>query len=126
VGRTLLQLCRLLKLRAIALLRPPAKAGGAGGERQWEGVSKQLSELGATLVLRDEGTIKVGEAWLVLPLDGESTRNREAGEMHVACVPYFHNLPLAVVSSMRFGSGADGVVEIRLLAPVVHGCCEYQ
>jgi hypothetical protein len=69
VGRTLLQLCRLLKLRAIALLRPPPKAGGAAGERQWEAVSKQLSELGATLVLRDEGTIKVGGAWYIFAED---------------------------------------------------------
>lgn len=80
VGRAALQLARLLKLRTLALLRPPVGAGAAGegadgktaaaveggaagGERAealWRQVAARLSELGATHVLRDEGPIQVG------------------------------------------------------------------
>lgn len=64
VGRTLLQLCKLLKLRAVAVLRsrkPAAAAAVEGGaaEGRFETVAEQLRGLGATLVLKDEGSIKV-------------------------------------------------------------------
>eukprot|EP00879_Flechtneria_rotunda_P012796 GHRR01013360.1.p1 GENE.GHRR01013360.1~~GHRR01013360.1.p1 ORF type:complete len:273 (+),score=134.77 GHRR01013360.1:1434-2252(+) len=77
VGRILLQLCKLLKLRAIALLRvrhlSKAAAGlkgglspetaaqnvdDAGSDARFSAVAHQLQALGATLVLRDEGSIK--------------------------------------------------------------------
>jgi trans-2-enoyl-CoA reductase len=70
VGRTLLQLCKLLKLRAVAVLRSKTNAGStssgsgsgtqAAGDARFSAVAEQLKALGATLVLKDEGSIKVG------------------------------------------------------------------
>lgn len=61
VGRILLQLCKLLKLRTLALLRPnSSQKSSAGQDARFEVVAEQLQELGATLVLKDEGSVKVG------------------------------------------------------------------
>jgi NADPH:quinone reductase-like Zn-dependent oxidoreductase len=64
VGRTLLQLCKLLKLRCVAVLRCRS-SGTAGGsadssDARFAATAEQLQALGATLVLKDEGSIKVG------------------------------------------------------------------
>lgn len=60
VGRILLQLCKLLKLRTVALLRPHGKKDlSEGQDARFEVVAEQLRHLGATLVLRDEGSVKV-------------------------------------------------------------------
>lgn len=72
VGRTLLQLCKLLKLRCVAVVRcsgstgpKAAQADAAGGDGGGSGASKfaataeELKVLGATLVLKDEGSVKV-------------------------------------------------------------------
>ncbi|WIA11729.1 hypothetical protein OEZ85_011824 [Tetradesmus obliquus] len=56
VGRTVLQLCKLLKLRAVAVLR--CKPSSEGADERLEAVAEQLRGLGATLVLRDEGSVK--------------------------------------------------------------------
>jgi hypothetical protein len=63
VGRSVLQLCKLLKLRAVAVLR--CKPGTAAADERFEAVAEQLRRLGATLVLRDEGSVKV--RWLTAP-----------------------------------------------------------
>jgi trans-2-enoyl-CoA reductase len=57
VGRTVLQLCKLLKLRAVAVLR--CKPSSAAADDRFEAVAEQLRGLGVTLVLRDEGSVKV-------------------------------------------------------------------
>jgi len=61
VGRTLLQLCKLLKLRCVAVLRCRASSSGgaAAAETRFAALVEQLKALGATLVLKDEGSIKV-------------------------------------------------------------------
>lgn len=71
VGRTLLQLAKLLKLRAVAVLRcrtPPGSAAGVGGadseDARFNTVAEQLKALGATLVVKDEGSVKVRSACL--------------------------------------------------------------
>eukprot|EP00775_Hariotina_reticulata_P002103 gene2103-2422_t len=63
VGRTVLQLCKLLKLRAVAVLRvrltSAAASGTPGRDDAWfERVAGQLQTFGATIVLKDEGSIK--------------------------------------------------------------------
>ncbi|KAI8471929.1 MAG: molecular chaperone [Monoraphidium minutum] len=61
VGRVVLQLSRLLRLRTLALLRPAATGGGeadGAGEARWGRVAERLAALGATHVLRDEGPIQ--------------------------------------------------------------------
>ncbi|GBF87666.1 hypothetical protein Rsub_00377 [Raphidocelis subcapitata] len=73
VGRTVLQLARVLRLRAIALLRPGARRRPAGeaaaappeaaaaavdDEAEFERDASRLRSLGATHVLRDEGAIR--------------------------------------------------------------------
>lgn len=70
VGRTLLQLCKLLKLRTVAVVRcrPSGGSGGGGAaaadlhaaSSRFAATAEQLKALGATLVLKDEGSIKVG------------------------------------------------------------------
>lgn len=88
VGALLLQLGRLLRLRPVAVARPPQPsanngssigngssktaadgAGGGGegraplvegGEGAWERTVARLKALGAVEVLRDEGSLKVG------------------------------------------------------------------
>lgn len=71
VGRTLLQLCKLLKLRTVAVVRCRPAGGSAGGgdevadldaaaNSRFAATAEQLKALGATLVLKDEGSIKVG------------------------------------------------------------------
>lgn len=74
MGRTLLQLCKLLKLRCVAVLRchqptttgsnakPSADAAAAAAtaaESRFTATAEQLKALGATLVLKDEASIKV-------------------------------------------------------------------
>jgi hypothetical protein len=67
VGRIVLQLCKLLKLRAVAALRgKPTSSSStedAGvpcrNDAWFERVAEQLQHLGATIVLRDEGSLKV-------------------------------------------------------------------
>lgn len=62
VGRAVLQLCRLLRLRAVAVLRGAATGtavGSSTGDARYEATAARLRELGATLVLRDEGCLKV-------------------------------------------------------------------
>ncbi len=82
VGALLLQLGRLLRLRPVAVARPPqpsanngssnssgssskkaedrAGDGVEGGEVAWERTVARLKALGAVEVLRDEGSLKVG------------------------------------------------------------------
>jgi trans-2-enoyl-CoA reductase len=77
VGRTLLQLCKLLKLRAVAVLRcKPRTAAAAGAaaeaDERFESVAEQLCGLGATLVLRDEGSVKVSMCTLWIDTGGTS------------------------------------------------------
>lgn len=63
VGRTLVQLCKLLKLRCVAVLRcrPRGAAGGStdSSDARFAATAEQLQALGANLVLKDEGSIKV-------------------------------------------------------------------
>lgn len=61
MGRTVLQLCKLLKLRCVAVLRCHASSSGgaAAAETRFAALVEQLKALGATLVLKDEGSIRV-------------------------------------------------------------------
>jgi NADPH:quinone reductase-like Zn-dependent oxidoreductase len=59
VGRTLLQLCKLLKLRSVAVLRCHPSSAADGTDTKFTTTAEQLQALGATLVLKDEGSIKV-------------------------------------------------------------------
>lgn len=59
VGRTLLQLCKLLKLRAVAILRTRASSAAGSVDARFDATAEQLKALGATLVLKDEASIKV-------------------------------------------------------------------
>eukprot|EP00798_Chlamydomonas_sp_ICE-L_P004162 gene4162-14262_t len=52
VGQVLLQLCRLLKLRAVAVARDSGQAG-------WESMVSTLKALGATEVIKDEGSVEL-------------------------------------------------------------------
>ena len=55
VGQCLLQLCKLLRLRAVAVVR-------SHGDGPFERSAAWLKGLGASEVLRDEGSLKVGGA----------------------------------------------------------------
>jgi hypothetical protein len=59
VGRVLLQLCSLLKLKAVALLRAPAQGAAVAANDRWEATAARLRALGATHVLKDDGSVKV-------------------------------------------------------------------
>jgi trans-2-enoyl-CoA reductase len=52
VGTCVIQLCRMLKLRAIAVVRPPAEGGDI------EEVARRLRALGASEVIPDSGSLK--------------------------------------------------------------------
>ena len=69
MGRVLLQLCSLLKLRAVALLRPPAKGVAVADDDRWEATAAKLTALGATHVLKDEGSVKVSRALFIYEID---------------------------------------------------------
>lgn len=61
VGQTLCQLCQLLKLRAVAVARDiKAVTSDDGGASSWDRMVTLLKSVGATEVLKDEGSLKVG------------------------------------------------------------------
>jgi hypothetical protein len=119
VGRTLLQLCKLLKLRAVAVLRCKPGSGAAAGaaaeaDDRFESVAEQLLGLGATLVLRDEGSVKVSmcTVWVTgfVQLGSCCHSSRSSGHEKRHTCPNTSTVP---VYNVRVSLGPSGDLHCR-------------